>query len=522
MKKFAFVAALVACAAMLAAVASAQSGPQQIAPSAHLSVTAVERTPEQMDAYQATYAPPQAKAAPFHPTVNETEYRQMKEAAKAAGMQSRPTGANAPTPNAPPVFGSQFAGPNECDTGSGCWFPPDSNGTIGKSQFVSTDNNIFAVYSKAGLLLKEVSLNAFFGYGAQPMFDPRVQYDETWQRFIVTAAAFPQSSTSQILGIAVSKTASATGTWWIYLFDVGFLGGAGGFYDFPMLGESQDAVIFTANVFTATSFQGSSEFSWAKARFYNGLGLSFPIFTGLVATMQPSHQLTADQNGYSWMMAAPSNSNTLWLVAIAYPASPPDTKLLGYYTVPVTAYTVPAGAVQPGCGGGTNALDTSDNRFVNAGTQNGDRLYQAHSVYSLATGRYYIIKGLSSFAPALQESGDFFGVANSADFNVSIAADSSNRMVLNWSSVSPTLYNAQVRFTGKLSTDPVISGAKGTVLFTSPTCLTGNFDSNFGEQRWGDYSQVSVDPSTAKTFWIINETIPSTGDWGTRVGKVHF
>ncbi len=95
-------------------------------------------------------------------------------------------------------------------------------------------------------------------------------------------------------------------------------------------------------------------------------------------------------------------------------------------------------------------------------------------------------------------------------------------MVLNWSSVSPTLYNAQVRFTGKLSTDPVISGAKGTVLFTSPTCLTGNFDSNFGEQRWGDYSQVSVDPSTAKTFWIINETIPSTGDWGTRVGKVHF
>jgi hypothetical protein len=522
MKKLVFVAALIACAAMLATAASAQSGPQKIAPSSHLNATGVERTPEQMDAFEATYAPPQAQATHFHPTVNETEYRQMKQAARAAATQSRPTGAQAPTPNAPPVFGSQFAGPNECDTGSGCWFPPDSNGMIGKSQFVSTDNDIFAVYSKAGGLLKEVSLNAFFGYGATAMFDPRVQYDETWQRFIVTADAFPQSSTSQILGIAVSQTNSATGKWWIYLVDVGGFGGAGGFYDFPMLGESQDAVIFTANVFTSTGFQGSSEFSVAKARLYNGQGWGVPVFRGLIATMQPSHQLTADQNGYSWMVAAPSNNNTLYLVAISYPASPQDTSLLGYYTVPVTAYTVPAGAVQPGCGGGTNALDTSDNRFVNAGTQNGDLLYQAHSVYSLATGRYYIIKGLSSFVPALQESGDFFSVNDSADFNVSVAADSSNRMVLNWSSVSPSSYNARVRYTGKLATDGVISGGVGSTLYTSPTCLTGNFDSNFGEQRWGDYSQVSVDPSTAKTFWIINEDINLNNTWGTRVGKVHF
>jgi hypothetical protein len=242
----------------------------------------------------------------------------------------------------------------------------------------------------------------------------------------------------------------------------------------------------------------------------------------LVATMQPPHHVTADQNGYSWMVAAPSNNNTLYLVAISYPASPQDTSLLGYYTVPVTAYTVPAGATQPGCGGGTNALDTSDNRFVNAGTQNGDLLYQAHSVYSLATGRYYIINGLNSFNPALQESGDFFSTGDSSDFNVSIAADSSNRMVLNWSSVSPSAYNARVRFTGKLPSDGVITGAVGSTLYSSPACLTGNFDSNFGEQRWGDYSQVSVDPSTAKTFWIINETIPSTSAWGTRVGKVHF
>jgi hypothetical protein len=519
MKKFVFAVALVACVMMVITTTLAQDSPQIIMPSAHLTVNSVERTPEQMDAFAATYVPPAQRATPFHPTVNETDYRQMKEAAKAAAMQARPTGAAALT--APPVFGSKFVGPTECDTGSGCWVPPDSNGTIGKSQFVSTDNDIFAVYSKAGLLLKEVSLNAFFGYGAQPMFDPRVQYDETWNRFIVTADAFKQSSTSQIFGIAVSQTSSATGKWWIYLIDVGGFGGAGGFYDFPMLGESQDAVIFTANVFTATAFQGSSEFSIAKARLYNGKGFSVPVFLGLVATMQPSHQILG-QDGFAWMAAAPTNNNQIFMLRINYPASPQNTTLQGYFTVPVTAYTVPPGAVQPSpCGGGTNALDTSDNRFVNAGTQNGDLFYQAHSVaFGPAAGRYYIIKGLTAATPTLQEQGTFFTTASSADFNVSIAADSSNRMVLNWTSVSSS-FNPQVRFNGKLSTDPVISGG-GSLLFQSAACLSGNFDPNFGEQRWGDYSQVSVDPVTAKTFWIINETVPNTAFWSTEVGKVHF
>jgi hypothetical protein len=354
------------------------------------------------------------------------------------------------------------------------------------------------------------------------MFDPRVEYDENWGRWIVTAPAFPESSTVQILGVAISQTTSATGKFWVYHLNVGGFGGANGFYDFPMLGISQDAVLFTANVFTATGFNGSSLFAVAKTRLYNGQGFSVPVFQGLVATMQPSHQLGFDGNGYAWLAAAPSNNSNVYMVAMGYPASPQDTQLFGYYVVPVGAYQVPAGAVQLSCGGGANALDTGDNRFVNAGYQDGDRLYQAHSVFSLATGRYYVIQGLNSFSPSILQESSFFGTANSSDFNVSIAVDSSNRMVLNWTSSSPTAYFAQERFAGRLDSDPAIGGVAGTVLLQSPTCLTGNFDSNFGEQRWGDYSKASVDPVTAKTFWIINETIPSTSFWGTEIGKIHF
>ena len=147
---------------------------------------------------------------------------------------------------------------------------------IGKTQFVSVSNDVFEVRSRGGALLKTNSLNRLFGYSTESMFDPRVQYDEEYQRFIITADAFAESSTVQILGLAVSQTNSATGNWWIYLFNITGIGGTGSFYDFPMLGMSQDALLLTANVFPASGGGWSSLFSVAKARVYNGFGFGVP------------------------------------------------------------------------------------------------------------------------------------------------------------------------------------------------------------------------------------------------------
>jgi hypothetical protein len=47
--------------------------------------------------------------------------------------------------------------------------------------------------------LKSVTLATFFSYTVETLFDPRVVYDQTWQRWIVTADAFPESTTVQRL-----------------------------------------------------------------------------------------------------------------------------------------------------------------------------------------------------------------------------------------------------------------------------------------------------------------------------------
>jgi hypothetical protein len=533
MKKFVFVAALSTCAVTLISLAPAQARPDEgkriLPTTVHVQKAAVERTPEQMDAFDATYANPgYVREIGVRPTIDEAQYEQMKRAADMAPLMASKPGALLPT-SPLVVVSTKFGGATQCDnssTGFGCWAPPDVAGSIGKSQFVSVSNNTFEVRTRTGVLQSSKSLNAFFGYSTKPMFDPRVQYDEEYQRWIVTADAFEEASgTVQIFGIAVSKTSSATGAWWMYFMNTNGFTGNGNLYDFPMLGLSQDAVLFTANIFTSSGFAGSDLFSVAKARLYNGYGFSIPVFTGLVGTMQTAHQNSiTDQNGYAWFAAARPNDNTIYMVRESFPASPPDTVLNGYYAVSVPAYTVPPSAAQPsGCGGAK--LDSLDNRFQNAGTQNGDVYYQVHTeaLGSFPAPRYYIITGLNAATPVLSATSLVFATSSSYDWNPSIASDPNGNFGINWSVTDPTAgMNPSMHFADNKSGNPT-SGA-GVNVFTGASCYTSG-----SPARWGDYSQVSVDPgsgalssTTSKIFWIDNEVVPSASFWSTEIAKILF
>jgi hypothetical protein len=363
------------------------------------------------------------------------------------------------------------------------------------------------------------------------MFDPRVQYDEEYQRWIVTADAFEEASnTVQIFGIAISKTPSATGAFYRYFINTNGFTGAGNFYDYPMLGLSQDAVLFTANVFTGSGFAGSSLFSVAKARLYNGFGWGVPVFTGLSGTMQAAHQNLTDQNGYAWYAAAPTSSGRIDMLAESFPANPQDTGLFGYYNPSgVPAYVIPPSAPQPsGCGG---TLDTLDNRFQNAGTQNGDAFYQVHTVGAGAFSepRYYYITGLNAFNPVVSFVADVFANGSSYDFNPSIASDPLGHFGLNWSSTNPSAGfpagNPSEVFADNNGANPNGTG-QHLYVFTSASCYN---TTSGGTARWGDYSQVSIDPgpgpvsnTNTKIFWIDNETVPSVNFWSTEIARLNY
>jgi hypothetical protein len=531
MKKFVFAAALTACAATLVSLAPAQAAPDASKLVQPLSVLnqkpALERTPEQMAAFDATFLRPmEEKAEPTpRPTMDAALYQQLKRQAEMAPVGVKPgAGTAAPAPLAATLL--KFTGATECDGPGGCWVPPDVAGTIGKSNWVSVSNDVVEIRNRGTGVLQQInSLNGFFGYSTQSMFDPRVQWDEEYQRWVITADAFAESSTVQYLGVAVSQTSSATGKWWIYFTNTNNFTGAGAFYDYPMLGLSQDAVIFTANVFGASAFQGSYLFGVSKARIYNGYGWGVPVYGFLNATLEPGRELLTDQNGYSWLAAAVGSGVNMY--AFRSPATPNLSALFGPYSVSgIGAYNLPPAAPQPAsCAPAGAKLDSLDGRFQNQGTQNGDLYYQTHTVYlaGFPAPKLYVIKGLSTFAPTALVNNYYYASGSSYDFNPSIAADMNGHFAMNWSSTNP-LANilASMYFTDNKVSTP--SGPTGYNVFQSASCYTG-----VGTSRWGDYSQTSVDWGTGSTitfspknYWITNETIPSANFWSTEVGKIAY
>src|SRR5438128_4621151 len=43
-----------------------------------------------------------------------------------------------------------------------------------------------------------------------------------------------------------------------------------------------------------------------------------------------------------------------------------------------------------------------------------------------------------------------------------------------------------------------------------------------GNERWGDYSSLNVDPVDDCTFWYTNEYLPAGGNWSTRIARFRF
>jgi hypothetical protein len=500
-------AVLIGCAALLSV--SAASVQQEIAPTVTLEVapaTVVDAQPNFV-----MEQPPPPREIPFRPTMNRSDYDAAKARANFWGPKAAKPFTEPFVPLATPVIRTiDFSGHSSTEG----LRPPDTHGAIGTTHFVQITNSHIDMYSRnpsqleaLGVmpLVKSVTLADFFGYTAQTLFDPRVVYDYTWNRWIVTAEAFAESTTVQRFFIAVSTGADPTKSFFSYNLNVNFFGNSNTF-DFPQLGIDQDAVLFTANIFSGTTSLGADFFAVAKARLYNGLGFSVPVFTGLVGTLAPP--IVRDQNSSTFLVAAPTSGTTFSKYTALNTSK--GTTITGPVSITVPSYAVPPDAHQPGT---TKLLDTSDSRFVNASTQSGNDLWQTHTIAlgSFPAPKFY---RLNTSTNTVTQSGFYFASGTSDDFNASIAANDAGNCFVTWSSTDASVsLNAQVRLSGKLSADAGISA--GPNAFTSPTFYHPSADN---PERWGDYSAVTTDPLNAADAWLVNEKIDAGGLlWGSQI-----
>jgi hypothetical protein len=178
-------------------------------------------------------------------------------------------------------------------------------------------------------------------------------------------------------------------------------------------------------------------------------------------------------------------------------------------------YKVPADAHQPGT---TNLLDTLDGRFQNASTQNGNDLWQVHTigVSHFFNPEFYRFNTVTN---TITQSDQWAVSVTSDEFNPAIAANANGDCFITYTATDATAgINAQVYLTGKLNTDTEIP--TGVSAYTSSTYY--NYDAVSTSERWGDYSSVSVDPTDSTTAWLVNEKVDSAAVWGSRIVRFGF
>ena len=407
------------------------------------------------------------------------------------------------------------------------WLPPDCTLAAGPEHVLLAVNSSVAVHAKAGgapLLSK--TLTAWFANVAQGMtiFDPKALYDQHAGRWVLLAVAFTENPNRSVFLLSCSSSADPLGAWRNYSLDA-MLDGAtatNNWADFPGLGIDNQAIYLTANMF---AFGGG--FKYAKVRVVPKAGpyagAAAPFFDlvrlkdadgQLAFTVTPCHTYGAPQVQYLVNSAFPSgNRLTLW--HITHPTTAP---VLTRSTVNVSAYSLPPNANQKG--GGT-PLNTGDIRVLHA-VFRGDSVWTALTTahdWGGATNRasvhWFQIRAAS--ASLVQE-----GVYGSASKHYCYPApcpDNNGNMMMVVSRSGSAEY-AQVRYTGRLSTDPL--GA----LQTSQLLRAGSANykalDGGGRNRWGDYAGVASDPSNNRVVWFYSMHAVAGNQWATRVGSALF
>ena len=102
----------------------------------------------------------------------------------------------------------------------------------------------------------------------------------------------------------------------------------------------------------------------------------------------------------------------------------------------------------------------------------------------------------------------------------SVAMDRKGNMALGYSVVNGTDVFPGIRFTGRLYDD-----RRGQMTLGETTIINGTGVQTSANSRWGDYTDMTVDPVDDCTFWYVNEYYLTSGTsadgrpWHTRIAS---
>jgi hypothetical protein len=412
--------------------------------------------------------------------------------------------------------------------------PPDTNGEAGATQYVQIVNEGYQVFSKStgASVLGPVSISTIWsGFGGVCETagdgDPVVLYDQLANRWLVSQFAGSSVPTDEC--IAISTTSDATGSYYRYGFHLGT-----NFFDYPHLSVWPDAYYMSMNVFNSagTSFLGPQPFAFDRSKMLAGQSATVISPVGpLGGSVDPF--LPADLDGSTLPPAGAPNS------FVSFPGGGTYKTYhfhVDFATPSNSTWTIFA---SPAAAGFTQLCTTTRSCVPQAGTTYkldaiADRLmfrlaYRNFGDHESVVGNYTVssasVAGIRWFELRNVTSGPVTVYQESTyqpdttwRWMGSAAMDRSGNIALGFSASSGTI-NPQIRYAGRLASDPLNQLAQGEAhLFDGTGSQTGT------SNRWGDYSDLTIDPVDDCTFWYTTEYYASTTsfNWRTRIGNFKF
>ena len=452
-----------------------------------------------------------------------------------------------------------------CGEASSCGcLPPDTNGAVGETQFVQIVNSDFAVYSKTGTVVRHATpINTLWSSAggecaAHNDGDPVVLYDQFAKRWLLSEfVATPAAGEDYGECVAVSQTSDATGAYNLYFFDWG----PDTFLDYPHIAVWRDGYYLSANEFPTgqETSSGAAAIVLERDQMLAGQPARYVWFDEAAANPtggQYIGQLPADADGSKLPPAGTPNV----FAEVDDPSSiPPTGSDLGFdmrlwnfhvdwsnpasstfgnngqpsYTLPVAPFVRPQCVYGNGdCAlqkGGPQGLDVLGDRlmFRLAYRNFGDHqsLVLNHTVKADAVDgiRWYEVRSPTS-APVIAQQGTYApddSVTNPLSrWMGSIAMDKLGDVAIGFSASGANDFPS-IRYTGRAAGD-----TPGQMTQAEHVLYTGQGPQTEPEGRWGDYSELSVDPTDDCTFWFTTEYLTTDtvviGSWATRIGSFRF
>ncbi|MFL1894623.1 GEVED domain-containing protein [Aquimarina sp. 2-A2] len=420
--------------------------------------------------------------------------------------------------------------------------PTDPTGAVGPNHYVSAKNYSFAIHDKVGnVLLPSTSLENLFP--GEALGDPIVFYDNFADRFVITQF----SDTPNGFLVAVSKDPDPVNSgWYTYRFTTD------SFPDYTKFSVWSDGYYVTAN--KDQGAQQTSEVVFVIERDkmlageLNARMVGFPLpganiggfyspaaFNAIGQTLPPRGEAKIIYYQDDEWVNVNEDALKLWSINVNWIrpelSSITEAEVLDVTSGQITPFdsTFDGGASfsnipQPGTEGqdidalqGAVMYATNYRRFCNYNVVTLNFVVDIDDrpdLDNVAGVRWYELRQNGDGQPwYVYQEGTYASPDGKSAWCASMAMDVYGNIGMGYTTMG-TVENgatvdsyASLRYTGRLDGDPL-----GSMTIAEQDIVIGTDIQRNGGERYGDYSQITIDPIDDQTFYHIGEYFEAIGD----------